>query len=91
MISVYALDDKNVELPISYYEELIIKTQRYDDIVDAALSGAEIPAWRDEIQLDTDAVEGYLKIVERDKITKMESKLKTEKEIRIAQEQEASK
>ena len=90
MINVYALDDKNVELPLSYYEELIIKAQRYDDIVAAALSGAEIPAWRDEIQLDTDAVEDYLKIVEMDKVTKMENKLKIDKEIRIAEAQEAA-
>lgn len=90
MINVYALDDKSVEVPLSYYEELIIKAQRYDDIVAVAISGAEIPAWRDEIQLDTDAVEDYLKIVEMDKVTRMESKLKIEKEIRIAEAQEAA-
>lgn len=90
MINVYALDDKSVEVPLSYYEELIIKAQRYDDIVAVAISGAEIPAWSKEIQLNTDAVEDYLKIVEMDKVTKMESKLKIEKEIRIAEAQEAA-
>lgn len=90
MINVYALDDKSVEVPLSYYEELIIKAQRYDDIVAVAISRAEIPAWRDEIQLDTDAVEDYLKIVEMDKVTTMESRLKAEKEARFAQAQEAA-
>ena len=90
MINVYALDDKNVEVPLSYYEELIIKAQRYDDIVAVAISGAEIPAWSNEIQLDTDTVEDYLKVVEIDKVTTMESRLKAEKETRLQEAQEAA-
>ena len=84
------MDDKTVEISLKHYDELLIKAQRYDDIVGAAISGAEIPAWSDKIQLDTDAVEDFLKIVEIDKVTTMESKLKAEKEARIAQAQEAA-
>ena len=53
-----------------------------------AISRAEIPAWSNEIQLDTNTVEDYLKIVEIDKVTTMESRLKAEKEARL---QEAAK
>ena len=91
MINVYALDDKNVEVPLSYYEELIIKAQRYDDIVAVAISGAEIPAWSNDIQLDTDTVEDYLKVVEIDAVARMESRLKAEKEARLQEAQEETK
>lgn len=91
MINVYALDDKNVEVSLSYYEELIIKAQRYDDIVAVAISGAEIPAWSNDIQLDTDTVEDYLKVVEIDAVARIESKLKAEKEARLQAAQEETK
>lgn len=89
MINVCALDDKTVEVPLSYYEELLIKAQRYDDIVGAAVSGADL-GWGDSIRLAHDTVEEYIKVVEIDKVTTMESRLKAEKEARLQEAQEAA-
>ena len=89
MINVYALDDKTVEVPLSYYEELLIKAKRYDDIVDAAVSGADL-GWGDSIRLDHDTVEEYIKVVELYKVTTMESRLKAEKNSRLQEAQEAA-
>ena len=87
MINTYPLHDGTVEVPLCRYDELLIKAQRYDDLVAAAVSKADL-GWGDEIRLDRDAVEDFLKVVESDRVTTMESKLKAEKEARLAQAQE---
>ena len=91
MMNTIILDDRTVEVPLARYEALLVKAEHYDNIAAAAISGAEIPAWRDEIQLDTDAVEEYLKVVERDRVTTMESQLLAEREARLQEAQEETK
>ena len=56
-----------VSVPLDRYEELIITEQRYRDITNAALKGAELSSWNNHLHIDEDAVENYLQVTERDR------------------------
>lgn len=56
-----------VSVPLDRYKALIITEQRYKDITDAALKGAELSSWNNNLDIDEEAVENYLQVAERDR------------------------
>ena len=75
------MDNENmVIVPIKRYEELIIIEMRYNDIVNAALKGADLSSWNDDLCIDDDSVERYLQIVERDRFNSVRHSLLQKRE-----------
>lgn len=75
------MDNENmVIVPIKRYEELIIIERRYNDIVNAALKGAGLSSWNDELCIDDDSVERYLQIAERDRFNSVRHSLLQKRE-----------
>lgn len=75
------MDNENmVIVPIKRYEELIIIERRYNDIVNAALKGANLSSWSDGLCIDDDSVERYLQIAERDRFNSVRHSLLQKRE-----------
>lgn len=75
------MDNENmVIVPIKRYEELIIIERRYNDIVNAALKGADLSSWNDDLCIDDDSVERYLQIAERDRFNSVRHSLLQKRE-----------
>ncbi len=69
-----------VTVPVKRYEELIIIERRYNDIVNAALKGANLSSWGDDLCIDDDSVERYLQIAERDRFNSVRHSLLQKRE-----------
>lgn len=75
------MDNENmVIVPTKRYEELIIIERRYNDILNAALKGAKLSSWNDDLCIDADSVERYLQIAERDRFNSVRHSLLQERE-----------
>lgn len=74
------VNENMVIVPIKRYEELIIIERRYNDIVNAALKGANLSSWSDDLCIDDDSVERYLQIAERDRFNSVRHSLLQKRE-----------
>ena len=79
--------DAVVMVALDRYEELIITEQRYRDITNAALKGAELSSWNNHLHIDEDAVENYMQVAERDRFNSVRLALLNKRR----HEQEAAK